>query len=343
MNAFRLIAALAVLGVVVSLAAGCGIDAYAGLRQAQQERMLQQKTSQSLDGRTRIAKTRLIEQLKAPPQIVIFGGSRAMRFDPAYIHRRTGLTAFNAAVTHARPEDAWALLNLLHARFPNAGFRFLWVIHGDEFIRRPIDAAVLLDPALARFFPPSLVETQTAQAAVRAQGTVTTAQIDLPSRGGLVYAPDGYAVSGFFSNGTPPPGGHPGAVSADIRKELQTYGSSPVALYPRSVRYFVKDLRLMDSLSPAPPAIVAAPFDRRIYTATFFRGWGTRHHRILRLLGRLHASTRFSYLDLSRAVAHGFTPSEFYDGIHLTPQGAERVIDLVLSRFPRAFLVARAP
>jgi hypothetical protein len=73
----------------------------------------------------RMQKTDLIQKLKAPPEVIILGGSRALRFDPAYLQQRTGLTGFNAAVTGARPEDAWALVSLFHARFPAARFRFL--------------------------------------------------------------------------------------------------------------------------------------------------------------------------------------------------------------------------
>ena len=327
---------LACIGVLAVVAAGCGVHAFSGVV-SHPVSPAAALVASSIDGRTRTAKARLIEQLQRPPRVVIFGGSRAMKFDPAYITRRTGLTGFNAAVTHARPEDTWALLNLLHARFPRARFRFLWVIHGDEFVRRPIDASVLLDPALSRYFPRRLVRAQLPGAIARARGKTKTVQIDIPRRGRLVYAPDGYIVSGFFSSGTPPPGGHPGAVAANVRKELHIYATDPATPFGPSVRYFRKDLALMDSLAAARPVIVAAPFDGRIYAATVHRGWGARHRRLLGLLARLRVAYRFSFLDLSRAAAHGFVPGEFYDGIHLTPQGARRVVDLVLGRFPRAF------
>jgi hypothetical protein len=333
----RLAAALAGLGVLIPAVVGCGVHHSTGLPRAPQAPTVPQQVPGYLDARTRIAKARLIQQLKAPPDVVIFGGSRVLRCDPAYIHQRTGLTAFNAAVTHARPEDTWALLNLLHTRFPQARFRFLWVIHGDEFVARHLDAALLLDQALARYFPSSLIKEQLPLAVLRGQGAVERTQLAIQGRGRLVYAPDGYVVSGFFSSGTPPPEGHPGGIAANIRRELRIYRASPVALGRRSVMYFVKDLRLMDSLAARRPVIVAAPFDRRIYAATVHRGWGARHHRILELLGQLRSTLRFSFLDLSRATAHGFTPREFYDGIHLTPQGAQRVVDLVLRRFPHAF------
>jgi hypothetical protein len=92
----------------------------------------------------------------------------------------------------------------------------------------------------------------------------------------------------------------------------------------------------MDRLGSAPPVLVAAPFDQRIYAATVDHGWGVRHRMLVRLLARLHRTQSFSFLDLSRPKDHGFTPSDFYDGIHLTPQGAQQLIDLVLKRFPGA-------
>ena len=101
----------------------------------------------------RMQKTDLIEKLKAPPEVIILGGSRALRFDPAYLKKRTALTGFNAAVTGARPEDAWALVSLFHARFPAARFRFLWVIHADEFDPKTLDPGLICDalwPASSR-------------------------------------------------------------------------------------------------------------------------------------------------------------------------------------------------
>ena len=49
-------------------------------------------------------KTELIRRMKTPPALVVLGGSRALRFQPAYIRRVTGLSAFNAAVPHATPK-----------------------------------------------------------------------------------------------------------------------------------------------------------------------------------------------------------------------------------------------
>jgi hypothetical protein len=323
------VALLAGAAIVTGIATGCGVG---GHRELQRMQLI----SDSPAGESRAAKARLIGRLASPPKVVIFGGSRAMRFDPAFIEQRTGLSAFNAAVMQARPEDTWAFLNLLHARFPTARFRFLWVVHADEFDPRPIDAAILQDPALARYFPAGLVKAQLPREFPLAQGRPGRVQIDVPVHGEIHYAADGYAMSGFFSNSTPPPNGNAGAVGANIEKELAIYSAGPASQFSRSVRYFAKDLRLMDSLGAARPVIVAAPFDRRIYAATLHRGWGARHRLLRALLARLRARYGFSSLDLSRSAAWGFTPNEFYDGIHLTPEGARRVVGLVLKHFPHA-------
>lgn len=47
---------------------------------------------------------------------------------------------------------------------------------------------------------------------------------------------------------------------------------------------------------------------------------GARHRRLLGLLAKLHEVDRFSFLDLSPSVSHGFPPSDLYDGIHLAQQ-----------------------
>ena len=68
-------------------------------------------------------KVDLIDQLPSPPELVVFGGSRAMRFSPSYITGLSGLSAFNGAVQCFRPEDAWAFSSYLLQRSPRAALR----------------------------------------------------------------------------------------------------------------------------------------------------------------------------------------------------------------------------
>ena len=202
----------------------------------------------------RMQKTDLIQKLKAPPDVIILGGSRALRFDPAYLQQRTGLTAFNAAVTGARPEDAWALVSLFHARFPAVRFRFLWVIHADEFDPKALDPGLVYDATLASFFPRSLITPKLEAEAVHLK-------ID-PMQQHRVFAPDGCVLSDGFDRMFPRPGADAAGVRNNIAAALHIYATLPAKLSPRSALYFQKTLALMDSIAAAPPVVVSAPHGR---------------------------------------------------------------------------------
>lgn len=277
----------------------------------------------------RMQKTDLIQRLASPPEVVILGGSRALRFDPAYLQERTGLGGFNAAVTGARPEDAWALVSLFHARFPRARFRFLWIIHADEFDPKPLDPGLVYDATLAGFFPPALITP-------RLRSEADHLRID-PMQQGRVFAANGCVISDGFGRMFPRSGADAAGVRNNIAQALHTYATTPARLSTRSVLYFQKTLALMQSIGATPPIIVSAPVDRRIMEAIANRGWRARQDLLLRLLGAQRKHYRFSFADLSKAASCGCTATDFFDGIHLRPSGARKVTDIVLRRFPSAF------
>ena len=57
-------------------------------------------------------KADMIAGLATPPQLVILGGSRGLRIEPAYLKQKTGLETFHAGVPNERSEEAWALTPL---------------------------------------------------------------------------------------------------------------------------------------------------------------------------------------------------------------------------------------
>jgi hypothetical protein len=57
----------------------------------------------------RYRKCALLRQLAPPPQQMVLGSSRMMRYEPRYLERKTGLRTFNAAVLGAVPVDCLAL------------------------------------------------------------------------------------------------------------------------------------------------------------------------------------------------------------------------------------------
>jgi len=277
----------------------------------------------------RMQKTDLIQKLKVPPQVIILGGSRALRFDPVYLQQHTGLTGFNAAVSGARPEDAWALVSLFHARFPAARFRFLWIIHANEFDPKALDPGLVYDATLASFFPRSLITPKLEYEAAHLK-------ID-PMQLGRHFAPDGMVHSDAFDRMFPHPGSDATAVRNNIASALHTYATLPPRLSPRSALYFQKTLALMDSIAAAPPVVVSAPMDARILAAIASRGWALRQAQLLRYLAPLQARYKFDFVDLSKAAACGCTAVDFFDGIHLRPSGTAKVVDAARRRFPAAF------
>ena len=61
----------------------------------------------------RTIKADFIEKLKQPPQLVVLGSSRSMRYEPAYLQQKTGLRTFNAGVNGiGGTADAWAMTEL---------------------------------------------------------------------------------------------------------------------------------------------------------------------------------------------------------------------------------------
>jgi hypothetical protein len=205
-------------------------------------------------------KTELIANLQSPPKVVVLGGSRALRFNPAYIQRKTGLPGFNAAVPHAIPEDEWAYVNLMHQRFPTARFRFLWVIHVDEFDQFHAGPALLEDPLLAQFLPSTFVGPRLASFGSRA-GADLSAQANQPK----VVAPNGFMIADRISAERRSGTFLAQRVAIMARAYRTFYASTPPRLDPVPRGYFAKTLALMEQLG-GPPTIVLAPLQPRFYT-----------------------------------------------------------------------------
>ncbi len=277
----------------------------------------------------RVYKADLIERLGKAPSIVVLGGSRATRFNPAFIRAVTGKPAFNAAVTHASPEDEWAMVTLLHRRFPRAHFRFLWIMHVDEFAGA-LSRDLLSDPRLAATFPRAWA------AAWRARLHVTTRRTPPLARPrNMVITASGYTVQDSIdANASKKP--LIARIDATIHSTLNEYSWEPPRLQPQARHYFQKTLALMNRRGDRV-VLVLAPLQPRFYAAMYGRGWELRHRLVTAYMRWLRRRYRFGFLDLSRAARIGAPADGFYDGVHLRPSMSRRVFRTVLSAFPRAF------
>jgi hypothetical protein len=279
-------------------------------------------------------KTALIMRLKVPPALVVLGGSRALRFQPSFIRRVTGLSAFNAAVPHATPQDEWCFANLFHRRFPTTRFRFLWIIHCDEFDEYSPGAALLEDPFLSRFLPPSFVDAK-----LDRLGPSANAMLLVGARQPSVIGPDGLTVSDSISSAATI-GSLRQRVNSYIRSALSFYRRTPVRIDPAPGHYFAMTLRLMNDIG-AKPTIVLAPLQPWYLAAIYHHGWEARHRLVCAYLRHLQRTYRFNVLDFSRLSSVGGSPTGFYDAEHLRPATARLVIDAVLRALPYAFAMPK--
>lgn len=62
-------------------------------------------------------KLALFDKWNDPPEGLILGSSRALKFEPSYLQQKTNLKFFNFAVNHGRPEDFLAILRLYRQKF----------------------------------------------------------------------------------------------------------------------------------------------------------------------------------------------------------------------------------
>ena len=71
----------------------------------------------------RSTKADLLTELKQPPELLIYGSSRAWTVEAARVEQATGLRTFNAAVTAGRPSDAYVFTEVVHDTWPRAHAR----------------------------------------------------------------------------------------------------------------------------------------------------------------------------------------------------------------------------
>ena len=104
-------------------------------------------------------KADLAAGLPAPPELVVFGGSRAMRFEPASLTEQTGLSAFNCAVQCFPPRTPGRSARTSTSR-RRTRLRCVIALQARTFTDDQMRAGLLYDRRLARAFPDDLVTRQ---------------------------------------------------------------------------------------------------------------------------------------------------------------------------------------
>jgi hypothetical protein len=290
----------------------------------------------------RATKACLAERLTAPPQLVVYGSSRAMKIDPAYLSHLTGETSFNAAVSSATPADAWAFANFLHDRFPGTRTRVLWLLDVESFRARPLDPGLFETPALARYFSASarvratlasfwsLLSWKTAQDAFRvATSSSASAATRVPctyrTNGVTEYTPSGLRQWDFHDVAQARGASLSSGIGQSISQYRRIYARGYAGLTQPARHWFERTLAAMHAWG-ARPVIVLTPVQPKLLRVIGPLGWQRRHDDVLRYLRRLARRIPFALLDASRIGSFGGSRRAFYDGVHMTAPNARRLV-----------------
>jgi hypothetical protein len=274
----------------------------------------------------RAVKCDLVERLPEPPRLVVFGGSRAQRFEPSVAEKLTGLPAFNFAVQNSRPEDVYAMARYLFWRAPSVKLRCLWALQATSISDSPLHPGLLAEPRLNRFLPDYLVRAQR-RVSTSTEGRELAPDNEFTPRGDLVS--NGYDAR--LARGVP------------FEKTLQGYLAKmvPRAGAPspygkvRARRYFERTLQLFN-LHDVEPVLVIMPYHPAALSAFRAVGWGAKEDAFKSYLESLKGTYRFRLLDYTDIAAFHGSEDAFYDGAHVKAANARRILAQAVKDAPEA-------
>jgi hypothetical protein len=283
----------------------------------------------------RTTKADLLAELQQPPELVIYGSSRAWTIEAARVQRLTGLRTFNAAVTAGRPSDAYVFTEVVLDRWPQATPGFLWLLDVEAFQRGTLPPSLLADSRFSRYLP------------WRAKAA---AQLDelgwLASWSGLrqSYAvwkkhPTRAKVRASWLKRISPDGTVKTAPSDEAKagpRTLEKWSEAAVAQYraftsidPEAETYVEKTLQLYASWG-GTGVFVLTPTQPEVMTAAQRAGWQQRHDRVLRMLESYQRQYDFAIVDMTDIASFGGDPGGFFDATHMTLENQRKMVDAAL-------------
>jgi hypothetical protein len=285
-------------------------------------------------------KTDLVAKLRKPPEILIFGSSRAYKVDPAFILKQTGRSAFNAGTSGGKPSDAWAFTNLAHDRFPGARFDFLWIFDVSDLASTSISPGIRNTASLRRYFSwrdlygstasdiGSLFSWVTLRTSI---GTLRNLKAD---RVKVQAQRKRWSATGWLIDTArqTQENKHPGlpVVKYHILEKSAIYRTYH-ALDPRAKRFFEQTLQKFASWG-GRGLLVIAPSEPRLIAALHKFGYDARYREVLAYLGAMQKRYHFKVIDMSTVDKYGGSSRDFQDGVHLRTPGMQRMLKKVFEQ-----------
>ena len=284
-------------------------------------------------------KLSFLRATKPAPDAIIPGSSRVFLIDPNRIERLTGLRAFNASVSYARPEEYLAMTRHI---VEDLGIKPKLVIVGvnvGELNHDPIDPQTITNSKLRRYLPISKKEQVTTILAVLKERFNPNMVRDIFLA--LFYRARGYPGERvtFLSNGVQEFNRSAPPELEKIERTLHTairLFSSETELSENRIKYFAAFIRFADehgievrvAILPMPPRVVEALKAETLYPKlledlkSFLEG-ETRAHANLRVF------------DATELYLYNGDPQDFNDATHPGPVNLDRITDFILSDYRR--------
>jgi hypothetical protein len=275
----------------------------------------------------RTFKCDLVERLPEPPELVIFGGSRAQRFEPSVAERLTGLSAFNFAVQNSRPEDAYAMARYLFRRAPRQKLHLIWALQATTLSDSPLHPGLLAEPRLNGFLSRSFVADQR-KVSVSTKGREMPSDVEYSARGLLLH--NGYDAR--LERGRP----FETTLKGYLNKMVPRAGSPPAYTQTRARKYFERTLQLFN-LHGVEPVLVIMPYHPAALAAFREVGWDAKEDAFKAYVRSLRGTYRFHLLDYTEIASFRGDPDAFYDGSHITASNARRILAQAVKDAPAAF------
>ena len=274
-------------------------------------------------GFDRSFKADLIDELPAPPRLVVFGGSRSTRLEPSYLLKRTGLPAFNCSVQNCRPTDAYAFASYLFSRAPDARLDCIFAIQTATFADTALHPGLLYDQRLSRAFPTALIAAQ--------KGLVGRPPVK-NVLGVNRYGARGLLLRNSYDVRRAQPGySFSRVLDGYIRRLRPKYAWTGPTRQVRSRTYFEKTMRLFNEHGVVP-AVVIMPYHPRALSAFRKVGFQKKTNALIAYLRDARTRCDFRLINLLSIRSFNGRARWFYDGAHPTKENSRLLIRRILRR-----------
>jgi hypothetical protein len=285
-------------------------------------------------GVDRSFKADVYEEMPKVPRVLVFGGSRSLRMDPATIKRQTGLTAFNFGFHNGRPEDAWAITDWAIDSHPDKPPTVIWCMQATTLADVPMNPGLIIDDRLSQAFPESLIDAKMSWAMKQPKRNILS---------GRRYGFDG--MLWWNSYDAKRKAGRSLRRSLDMyldAKMLAKAGDGKVPRNTRAMAYFVRTIKLLNK-HHIKPLIVIMPYHPRALSAFLSVGWGVKQRWLQNYLSKLSEHLNMRVINCLRIGTFGGSADGFYDGSHLTAGNSRRLLRYCIARAQSCFKLPKPP